>query len=99
MGRDNGVSNEKLLALTDYANSSLYDDPERLALEYADRITRSDDDVDDALFKRLRTAYTPEQMVELTCTVAFENFLSKFHHALLVESQGFCPVVPGPKAK
>ena len=94
MGRDNGVSDEKLLALADYLNSPLYDEPERLALEYADRITRTDDDVNDTLFAQLRTAYTQEQIVELTCTVAFENFLSKFHHALRVESQGFCPVAP-----
>ncbi len=98
MGRDNGVSDEKLLALADYPNSPLYDGPERLALEYADRITRTDDDVSDTLFAQLRTAYTQEQIVELTCTVAFENFLSKFHHALLVESQGFCPVVPRPRS-
>ena len=94
MGRDNGVSDAKLLALVDYPNSPLYDEPERFALEYADRITRTDDDVNDTLFAQLRTAYTQEQIVELTCTVAFENFLSKFHHALRVESQGFCPVAP-----
>jgi alkylhydroperoxidase family enzyme len=48
--------------------------------------------VTDALFERLRSIYTDEEIVELTCTIAYENFLSKFHHALLIESQGFCPV-------
>jgi hypothetical protein len=28
--------------------------------------------------------------VELTAIVAFENFRSKFNHALLVDSNGFC---------
>ena len=46
-------------------------------------------------FERLSSFYSPEEIVELTCTIAFENFLSKFHHTLLVESQGFCPVVLG----
>ena len=86
------MSAEKLDALSEWANSALFDEPERLALDYAERITRTDDDVDEDLFTRLRSAYTPEEIVELTCTVAFENFLSKFHHALLVESQGFCLV-------
>lgn len=63
-----------------------------MALEYAERITITSEDVDDALFDRVSSFYTAEEIVELTCTVAFENFLSKFHHALLVESQGFCPI-------
>jgi hypothetical protein len=50
--------------------------------------------VDDELFGKVQAAYAPEEIVELTCTIAFENFLSKFHHALLIESQGFCPVRP-----
>jgi alkylhydroperoxidase family enzyme len=94
VGRANGVTEEKLLDVHRYGESDLFDERERLALTYADRITVTDDDVDDELFERLRGVYSPEEIVELTCTVAFENFLSKFHHALLVESQGFCPVVP-----
>lgn len=92
MGRDNGVSDEKLLELPDYQKSPYYTGRERMVLEYAERITTSSEDVDDALFAKLAAEYSAEEIVELTCTIAFENFLSKFHHALLVESQGFCPV-------
>ena len=94
MGRDNGVSDEKLLDLPNYDKSPYYSVRERLALEYADRITLTSEDVADELFDRLQAQFTAEEIVELTCTIAFENFLSKFHHALLVESQGFCPVRP-----
>ena len=52
----------------------------------------STEDVDDDLFVRLAAHYSPEELVELTFTISYENFLSKFHHALLIESQGFCPV-------
>ena len=31
-------------------------------------------------------------MIELTFTIAVENFFSKFHHALRIEAQGFCAV-------
>ena len=92
MGRDNGVPDEKLLDIGQYARSHHYSERERVALEYADRVTITSEDVDDALFDRLSSFYTPEEIAELTCTIAFENFLSKFHHALLVESQGFCPI-------
>jgi alkylhydroperoxidase family enzyme len=63
-----------------------------VALEYADKITLSTKDVDDELFVRLTEHYSPEEIIELTFTITYENFLSKFHHALLIESQGFCPV-------
>ena len=95
MGRGNGVTDEQLLTLAgDPVSSPLFDAAQQAALEYAERITRTDDDVDDLLFARLRTHFTDAQVVELTCTVAFENFLSKFHHALLVDGQGFCTPRP-----
>jgi alkylhydroperoxidase family enzyme len=94
VGRDNGVTDEKLLDLSNYEESPHYSARERLALAYADAITITTDDVDDELFGKVQAAYAPEEIVELTCTIAFENFLSKFHHALLIESQGFCPVRP-----
>jgi alkylhydroperoxidase family enzyme len=81
-----------LLEIADYATSDHYDERERVALEYADRITVTFDDVDDILFERLEALYSPEEIVELTFTVAYENFLSKFSRPLRVESQEFCPV-------
>jgi alkylhydroperoxidase family enzyme len=90
------VANEKLVDIGQYQVSEHYTERERLALRYADKITLSDEDVDDTLFAQLREHYSSEELVELTFTVAYENFLSKFHHALLVESQGFCPVAARP---
>jgi alkylhydroperoxidase family enzyme len=98
VSRDHDVSDEKLLDLGSYATSPLYTEPERIALAYADRMTVTGKDVDDELFARIATHYSPGEIIELTCTVALENFLSKFHRALRVESQGFCPVVvPRPQ--
>jgi alkylhydroperoxidase family enzyme len=96
VGRDNGVSDEKLLELNAYESSEYYDEPEKLALQYADKITKSTEDVEDELFARLTTHYSPAELVELTFTIAYENFLSKFHRALRIESQGFCAVTPRP---
>lgn len=83
------MPDEKLAEINRYSASEHYDERERLGLEYADRITLSSEDVDDELFGALEKHYSPEELVELTFTVAFENLLSKFHHALLIESQGF----------
>ena len=88
MGSDLGVSDEKMLALDDYATSPLYDEKERAALEYADRITITDREVDDELFDRLRGFFDEDALVELTATIAWENSSSKFNRALRVPSQG-----------
>ena len=92
MSRDNGVADDKLLEIHAYATSARYTERERLALEYAEQMTQTSLDVDDELFARVSACYTAEEIIELTCTVAFENFLSKFHRALRVDTQGFCPI-------
>ncbi len=81
------VSDEKILALEEYATSPLYDEKERVALEYAERMTFTDRDVDDELFSRLRGFFDEDALVELTAAIAWENSSSKFNRALRVPSQ------------
>jgi alkylhydroperoxidase family enzyme len=85
-----GVSDEKILALEEYATSPLYEEKERVAQEYADRMTLTDQDVDDELFSRLRGFFDDEALVELTAAIAWENSSSKFNRALRVPSQRLC---------
>jgi len=63
---------------------------ERVALEYAERMTLTGQKVDDALFARLQGHFSEPQIVELTAAIALENFRSKFNPALGVQAQGFC---------
>ena len=88
MGSRLGVSDEKILALGDYATSPLYTEAERVPLEYADAITLSDRDVGDDLFARVRRFYDDDAVVELTEVIAWENASSKFNRALRIPSQG-----------
>lgn len=97
MGSALGVLDEKILALGEYATSPLYDEAERVALEYADAMTLSHREVDDALFARLRRSYDDDAIVELTAVIAWENASSKFNRALRVPSQGLWRR-PGPPA-
>jgi alkylhydroperoxidase family enzyme len=82
-----GVSDEKIDALSDYASSELYNDAERVALEFADCMTITGREVSDELFSRLREFYDDDAVVELTATIAWENASSKFNRALRVPSQ------------
>jgi alkylhydroperoxidase family enzyme len=80
----------KLAAVTTWRDSGLFSAAERVALEYAERMTITGQKVDDALFARLKQHYSEAQIVELTAAIALENFRSKFNPALGVEAQGFC---------
>ena len=81
---------QKVTDLGGWRESSAFSNSERVALEYAERMTYTGQKVDDALFGRLKDHFTEPQIVELTAVIALENFRSKFNPALGVESQGFC---------
>lgn len=87
MSSELGVSDEKILDLDKYATSPLYEEKERVALEYAERMTRTGQDVDDELFSRLNQFFEEDALVELTAAIAWENASSKFNRALRVPSQ------------
>jgi len=88
---------EKLADVTDWRDSKLFSEAERLALEYAERITYTDQKVDDALVDQLKRHFTDAQIVELTAAIAMENFRSKFNPPLGIEAQGFCVVPKKPQ--
>lgn len=80
----------KLSELATWRDSRLFNAAERVALEYAERVTITDQKVYDAFFAGLKQHYTEAQIVELTAAIAFENYRSKFNPSLGVDAQGFC---------
>ena len=92
--RDGDGGEERLAAVANWRDSGLFTEAERVALEYAERMTITGQNVDDALFARLKQHYSESQIVELTAAIALENFRSKFNPALGIEAQGFCLIPP-----
>ena len=88
MREDGG--DERLAAVPNWRDSALFSEAERLAFDYAERMTITGQTVDDALFGQLKQHYSEAQIVELTAAIALENFRSKFNPALGIEAQGFC---------
>ena|ERR1700689_999788 len=85
---ENGA--DKMRSIATWRASNLFSAAERVALDYAERMTITGQKVDDALFAELKAHFTEAQIVELTAAVALENFRSKFNPALGIEAQGFC---------
>lgn len=80
----------KLQAAANWRESEIFSAEERLALDYAERMTTTGQRVDDTLFAGLKARFSEAQIVELTAAVALENFRSKFNPAVGIEAQGFC---------
>jgi alkylhydroperoxidase family enzyme len=72
-----GAPPEKIEALNDYAKRPLFTEAEKPALEYADAITDTRRDVDDALFARPQRRYDDDTIAELTKIIARENASSR----------------------
>lgn len=78
-----------MVALPQYKSSALFSETERLVLEYADAMTQTPVEVPDTLFAKLREKFADAQLVELTATLAWENYRARFDHAFGVEAEGF----------
>jgi alkylhydroperoxidase family enzyme len=71
---------------------------ERLALEYADRVSATPVDVPDDFFARLVVEFSEREIVELTATIAHESYNSKFNRPLRIEANNFCQIpLPSPE--
>lgn len=84
-------------ALANFEASTEFTDLEKLALQYAVEMTRTQVEIPDELFDKLRQHLNEEQLVELTSAIAWENYRARFNHALGMESEGFskakfCPL-------
>lgn len=85
-------SMEKVEELAQWRKSDIFDEREKVVLEYAEAVTYSDQRVSDELVHRLKDFFSDDGIVELTGLIAFQNLSSKFNSALDVSPQGFCKI-------
>ncbi|EHM47386.1 carboxymuconolactone decarboxylase family protein [Yokenella regensburgei] len=81
---------DKVLAVAEWPQSSLFNEKERAALAYADAVTATPPQVDDALKAELTCHFTPDEISEMTALIAFQNLSARFNAALDIPSQGLC---------
>jgi alkylhydroperoxidase family enzyme len=96
-GMHDGIDPEKVRAASRWRECTLFDERERLVLEYAEAATESPARVTGELAARLHAHFDEAEIVELAAWVALENFRSRFNAGLGLRSQGFaerCAVPP-----
>ena len=77
-----GVSEAKLADVWTYATSPLYDERERVALDFALAAAAQPNAVTDELFARLRAHWSDNQIVEILGVVAMFGFLNRWNDSL-----------------
>jgi alkylhydroperoxidase family enzyme len=93
-----GLDAQKITAVPDWRRSGVYTPLERLVLEYAEAMTATPPTVTETLSSQLSEHLNDAQLVELTATIALENFYGRTNHALGIPAEGFAAecAVPAP---
>jgi alkylhydroperoxidase family enzyme len=80
-----GVSEEKIAAVPHWTVSDLFDDRERAVLAYADCLSQAGGRAPDAVFDKLRTFWSDEQIFEFTYITCLYDMHAVISRALRLE--------------
>ena len=81
------VTDEELREVANWQQSVILGERERTAIEYAEEMSKTPVRVSDELFEKLKKYFSDEQIVELTASIAYENYRARFNHALNIGSE------------
>jgi len=80
-----GVSQDQLDQIVDFAQSNLFSDDEKAVLQYASELTTTGD-VGEPAVNRVKEFLDEKQLVILASTVALANFTNRFNHGLGIQA-------------
>lgn len=91
-----GISPDKVRQLHDWRSSGVYDEDERLVLDYAEQLGGTPAVVEDTLVAALRCRLGEKGFIELTAAIALEHQRSRFNKAVGAMPQGWSRVCALP---
>jgi alkylhydroperoxidase family enzyme len=77
-----GIDEKKLEAVWSFRTSPLFDEKERVALEFALAAAAQPNDVTDELFEKMKRHWTDNQIVEITGVVAMFGFMNRWNDTM-----------------
>lgn len=86
---------DKVQAVAGWQSSTLFSEEERVALAYAEAVTATPPQVDEALKAMMKRYFTDDAITEMTALIAFQNLSARFNAALDIPSQGLCDALKG----
>tara|TARA_Y100000590_G_C15359836_1_gene878497 strand:+ start:439 stop:726 length:288 start_codon:yes stop_codon:yes gene_type:complete len=85
-----GHDEKKLLKIENYDTEDSFREEERIALRFAESMSKTPVEVDENLFGKLKEFYSDNQIVEIATIISFQNFNAKFNAAMKTDSNEFC---------
>ncbi|MGB1881327.1 MAG: carboxymuconolactone decarboxylase family protein [Gammaproteobacteria bacterium] len=95
------MTDEEMGAMANPESCSTFDARDRLALRYAEELTRHNR-VDDALYSELEQHFSREELVELCATIGLSAIVNRFHATFRTDvdestqeiagDTSFCPI-------
>jgi alkylhydroperoxidase family enzyme len=77
-----GIKDEKLAAVWEFRTSPLFDEKERVAIEFAIAAAAQPNDVTDELFERMKRHWSEGQIVEITALIAYFGFMNRYNDTM-----------------
>jgi alkylhydroperoxidase family enzyme len=81
------VTDEEIREIPNWEHSKVLGERDKVAIEYAEEISKTPVSVSDELFEKLKRFFSDDQIVELTASIAYENYRARFSHALHIASE------------
>lgn len=77
-----GIKDEKLAAVWEFRASPLFDERERVAIEFAIAAAAQPNDVTDELFGRMKRHWSEGEIVEITALIAYFGFMNRYNDSM-----------------
>ena len=77
-----GIKDEKLAAVWEFRASPLFDERERVAIEFAIAAAAQPNDVTDELFGRMKQHWSEGEIVEITALIAYFGFMNRYNDTM-----------------
>jgi len=81
---------DKVQAVSAWRHCALFSEEERAALAYAEAVTATPPQVDEAIKREMKRHFTDDAITEMTALIAFQNLSARFNAALDIPAQGLC---------
>ena len=103
LGRSEGFSEEKLIALVNYRDSDVFTHLEKLCIQFAEEMSRTPAILSEGLREELLTHLSKAQLMEIAAEVAWENQRGRLNQGLGIRpmdtADGTLCLIPQPELR
>ena len=94
LGEAAGITHDQVIALSsdDYKTSDLFDDREKLAIEWGEQMTRRTAGRNEELYGRMQSMFSNAEIVELTLVCGLFNMINRINDSLGLEIEASAEV-------